>query len=75
MDESYRLARELISNRIGMNFDPLAQANGILQIVSTFCMKGIDIRLYKLNSYTTGGYRRLDHTIFPDNDAYSRRLF
>lgn len=59
MDESYRLARELVSNRIAMNFDPLAEANGILQTVSAFCKKGVDIRLYKLNSYVTGGYQLL----------------
>lgn len=56
MDESYRLARELVANRIGLNFDPLAQANGILQTVSAFCKKGVDVRLYKLNSYMTGEY-------------------
>ncbi|KAG8919539.1 hypothetical protein FRC00_011208, partial [Tulasnella sp. 408] len=81
-DESYRLARELRSDRFNLNFDPIAVDAGVLAAVSAFAAPhleppdteddqihphfrepetiprktGVQARLYKLNSYTTGGH-------------------
>ena len=52
-DEFYRLARELEAERFGLNFDPIAQRTGVVATVSAFVKKGVDVRMYKLNSYTT----------------------
>ncbi|KAG8902982.1 hypothetical protein FRC01_009390, partial [Tulasnella sp. 417] len=81
-DESYRLARELRSDRFNLNFDPIAVNTGVLAAVSAFAAPhldpsdaeddgihphfrepelvhkktGVQAKLYKLNSYTTGGH-------------------
>lgn len=69
-DESYRLARELQSNRFNLNFDPTAISTGTLAAVSAFTsptagaslentklpITGVEAKLYKFNSYTAGGH-------------------
>ncbi|KIO20675.1 hypothetical protein M407DRAFT_81297, partial [Tulasnella calospora MUT 4182] len=58
-DESYRLARELGSDRFSLNFDPTAVNSGVLAAVEpelVYKKTGVQAKLYKLNSYTTGGH-------------------
>lgn len=63
MDESYRLAREMLGDRFNLNFDPLAPRAGVLASVSAFCKNSVEAALYKMNCYTTGT-RLLHVTIF-----------
>ncbi|KAG8943210.1 hypothetical protein FRC04_003173 [Tulasnella sp. 424] len=62
-DESYRLAREIRADRFGFNFDPLAEGSGILSAISrelsAFDCVEVGAKLYKLNSYVTGGHFKL----------------
>ncbi|KAG8975013.1 hypothetical protein FRB90_009652, partial [Tulasnella sp. 427] len=66
-DEAYRLAREIRADKFNFNFDPLATSTGVLAAVSAFTaptaggasdqpVTGVEAKLYKLNSYTTGGH-------------------
>ncbi|KAG8943208.1 hypothetical protein FRC04_003171 [Tulasnella sp. 424] len=62
-DESYRLAREIRADRFGFNFDPLADESAILDAISReisiLSVKQVEAKLYKLNSYVTGGHFKL----------------
>ncbi|KAG9044473.1 hypothetical protein FS837_008091 [Tulasnella sp. UAMH 9824] len=55
-DEAYRLARELPSDRFGLNFDPVAAET-------------VEARIYKLNSYATGGHFK-SHQDTPKGDGH-----
>ncbi|KAG8860879.1 hypothetical protein FRB96_003613 [Tulasnella sp. 330] len=59
MDLSYRLARELLADSFGLNFNPISDDTGILAAISAFCKGGVVAKLYKLNSYTTGGHFKI----------------
>ena len=54
LDETYRLAREIRSERLALNVDLLDSQYEILPAISTFCKTSVRGVLYKLNSYVTG---------------------
>lgn len=63
MDESYRLARELLSDSFNLNFDPLSPRTGVVPSIAAFCKTGVEVALYKINSYTTGKSYHLEVSI------------
>ncbi|KAG8919577.1 hypothetical protein FRC01_001218 [Tulasnella sp. 417] len=78
-DESYRLAQELPAERFGLNFDPLAPETGILDAISREVSPShngsalVEAKLYKLNSYKTGGHFK-SHKDTPKGREHSGTL-
>lgn len=68
-DETYRLAREMHPHNFALNFDPI-RGKGMLEwIISTFIGRPCDIELYKLNSYSKGGFFK-EHKDTPKGDKH-----